>query len=84
MKAPVVWEPHFRLNTCVECGHYLHDGPCQACKVRGKSCEDGVGRFSANECKICFLPVPPGKQTCSRECQSKLQAKILSSKHGGR
>lgn len=42
MKQPLVWEPSYRLNTCTECGHYLHEGKCprKTCE-----CSDGVGRF---------------------------------------
>lgn len=44
MKAPATWEPHYRLNTCVDCGHYLHDGKCPAARC---TCEDGVGRWAS-------------------------------------
>lgn len=45
MREPEIWEPTYRLNTCVECGHYLHDKDCKACTSIGQSCPEGVGRF---------------------------------------
>lgn len=49
MKEPECWEPHYRLNTCILCDHYLHDGECKACKATGFKCEDGIGRFYKKE-----------------------------------
>lgn len=45
MHEPEEWLSQYRLNTCnePECGHYLHDGPCE---VSNCKCLDGLGRLS--------------------------------------
>lgn len=82
---PKVWEPYYRLNTCVNenCGHYLHDGPCL---VKDCTCKDGVGRF------VTFNATQARTKTCWHGVRPSTNCKICEyirrrrgeAKNGGR
>jgi hypothetical protein len=57
---PKQWEGHYKLNTCIECGHYLFTHETRdvngttiqiACRYKGCECKKAIGRYHEKENK---------------------------------